>query len=490
MEHGRRRVHASGDVVVVGAGASGVLSAAALLRARLGAVLVERDESWSTGPAYATDNLRHLLNVPAGKLGAETRRPLDFVEWAAEREPNVSAESFLPRRLYGEYLRHSLDAAERAAQPVALSRVTGEVIGLDVIRAEIGDSDAVRVELHGGRSLLAAHVVLALGSPPSRALARDVDTVIDDPWSVGTSGLIRADDSIVIVGSGLTAVDVALSLAGRGHRGPLRMVSRHGLLPRTHAARFPSALTAPEPSSAATARAALAWFRAAVADADGDWRVVVDAIRPATNEIWRALPESERARLLRHAGRYWEVHRHRVAPQIGRAVERLVDSGRLGVAAGTVTRVERGTRDACRVVVRDGRGVESRLDARWVINCTGPNFDARASASPLVRSLLHRGTARPGPLRHGLDVTRDGALVDRSGRVSPHVSVVGPLRRGAEWETTAIPEIRAQAEALAARIAPERRASRPRDDRRRSTVLRASRESADSRTRTGIEVAR
>jgi uncharacterized NAD(P)/FAD-binding protein YdhS len=461
MEHGSRGAGAEGNVVVVGAGASGVLSAAALLRARCSAVLVERDGSWSTGPAYATQDPRHLLNVPAGKLSADSTRPCDFVDWASTRERGVSAHSFLPRRLFGEYLRHSLEGAERAARPVALSKVSAEVTRIDVGCAKNRDRGPVRVELRGGRALLAAHVVLALGNPPSRALARDVDGVIDDPWSVGSSELVDSDDAVVIVGTGLTAIDAALTLTGRGHRGPIRMISRHGLLPRTHDPRCPRPLAAPD-APVPTARALVAWIRTAVADAGGDWRSVVDAIRPQTNDIWRRLPETERERLLRHAARHWEVHRHRVAPQVGRAVEALVGSGRLELSVGAVTCVERGTRDACRVVVRDARGMRSGFEAAWVINCTGPNFDLRDSASPLIRSLLRSGVARPGPLDQGLDVTRDGALIDRSGRVSSVVSVVGPLRRGAEWETTAIPEIRAQAETLATRVEAARRFRSPR----------------------------
>jgi len=474
MHREGRAVATAGPVVVVGAGASGVLSAAALLRARHATVLVERDTSWSTGPAFATADPQHLLNVPAGMLSADAGQPCDFVDWAAARERGVSAHSFLPRRLYGEYLRQSLDSAARGAHPVALSRVTAEAIRVDTASTKHRDRGPVRVELRGGRSLLAAHVVLALGNPPSRALACDVETVIDDPWSIGSSKRIRPDDSIVIVGSGLTAVDVTLTLAGRGHRGPIRMVSRHGLLPRTHAPRTPRVIAVPDRATAPTARALLAWIRAAIPDAGGDWRGVFDALRPSTNEIWRRLPEQERARLVRHLSRYWEVHRHRIAPEIGRAVTGLVESGRVNLAFGTVTRIERGTHRACRVVVLDARGAPSTLEARWVINCTGPNFDLRESASLLVRSLFDSGAARPGPLGHGLDVTRDGALIDRSGRVSSVMSVVGPMRRGADWETTAIPEIRMQADALAGRLLSARRATGARVAPRRSRAAGAS----------------
>jgi uncharacterized NAD(P)/FAD-binding protein YdhS len=275
-------------------------------------------------------------------------------------------------------------------------------------------------------------VVLALGNPPPRPLAGDAGRVINDPWRGCTSTAIRRDDSVVLAGTGLTAVDVALSLVGRGHRAPIRMVSRHGLLPRAHEvrpARPCRPMRSPHPT---TARSAIAWLRASVSDANGDWRGVFDAVRPCTNEIWRGLPEREQERFLRHAARYWEVHRHRLAPEVARSVHDLVEAGRIEIARGTA---------------------RSASAARWMINCTGPNFDLSVSESPLIRGLLEHGLARPGSLGLGFAVAGDGSLLDGSGEPSAPISVIGPLRRGSEWETTAIPEIRGQSEQLARRIA-------------------------------------
>jgi uncharacterized NAD(P)/FAD-binding protein YdhS len=456
-------------VVVIGAGASGLLTARALLRAgEPSVVLIERDASWSTGPAYATRDLRHLLNVPAGKLSVDGDRPFDFVDWASERMPGVTPCAFLPRSYYGAYLRESLEREARAAQRSRRAHLTRITAG--ATRVETGHNigrtgPAGRVHLDNGRCVDAAHIVFALGNPRPRALAGDADHVIEDPWSPCAVDRIAPADTVVMVGSGLTAVDVALTLAGRGHRGPLRMVSRRGLLPRPHdlqSAPLP-VLPVPDVTHALTARAALRWLRAAIVAGDGDWRAVFDAARPHTNQIWAQLSERERARLVRHAGRYWELHRHRVAPEVAARAAELIATGRLELRTGAVERIERRSRAASRVVVRgaDANEVRSTIDADWVVNCTGPNFDLQRSGCALVRSLLARGIARPGSLGLGFDVAPDGSLVDVSGRVSSSMSVVGPLRRGAEWETTAIPELRAQAEQVATRISAARPAPHP-----------------------------
>jgi uncharacterized NAD(P)/FAD-binding protein YdhS len=445
-------------LVVVGAGASGLLCARALLRSGHPAVvLVERNPCWGAGPAYSTSDRAHLLNVPASRLSVDSARPNDFVDWAAARIGGVSASSFLPRAMYGEYLQDSLCRAERATSRAKLARITAEVVAVVAGGRDRGDAPA-RLTLGDGTSICAEHVVLALGNPPPRPLPGNTPGIIDDPWSVHAR-CTDADESIVLVGTGLTAVDIALSLPARGHRGPVRMVSRRGLLPRPHTARSGPDLGPDDVGSIRSARSArslLAAMRAAIAQAEGDWRAVFEAIRGDTNEIWSSLPNPERARLLRHAARYWEVHRHRMAPDVAAQMRELVASGRIQLCTGAVMRVD-GTADGTsRVTVRGAAGRESTMAADWVVNCSGPNFDLRRAGSQLLCSLFTSGAARAGPLGFGLDVTADGSLIDCRGGVSSSVSVVGPLRRGVEWETTAIPDIRRQVEALAPRLVPRR----------------------------------
>src|SRR5205085_974187 len=165
-----------------------------------------------------------------------------------------------------------------------------------------------------------------------------------------------------------------------------------------------------------------------------------------------SLPDPERARLLRHASRYWEVHRHRMAPDVAVQMHELVSSGRIQLCTGAVMGVEGTAHGTSHVTVRGTPGRESTMVADWVVNCSGPNFDLRRAGAPLLCSLFTSGIARPGPLGLGLDVTPEGSLVDRRGHASRSVSVVGPLRRGVDWETTAIPDIRRQVEALAPRL--------------------------------------
>jgi uncharacterized NAD(P)/FAD-binding protein YdhS len=175
-----------------------------------------------------------------------------------------------------------------------------------------------------------------------------------------------------------------------------------------------------------------------------------------TTRLWAALPRDEQRRFIERLARYWDVHRHRLAPQAAAAVEELTAGGRLALARGRILAV-RPEDEALLVSVReraDGRVRSLRVAS--VVNCTGPNGDVRSSGSPLLDALCASGAVCPHPLALGLDTCGDGAVRDARGHASETLFAIGPLRRGELWETTAVPEIRAQARALAQRLVAQR----------------------------------
>jgi uncharacterized NAD(P)/FAD-binding protein YdhS len=188
----------------------------------------------------------------------------------------------------------------------------------------------------------------------------------------------------------------------------------------------------------------------------GDWRDAVNALRPVTADLWAALPESEQRRFVDRLARYWDVHRHRLAPAVAAAVEKLRASGTLTFASGRVTAVSEAA-DGLDVTLRArGSGETRELRVAAVVNCTGPTGNVRSGGSRLLEALCAAGTARPHALALGLDTCTDGALLDANGRQHDSLFAIGPLRRGELWETTAIPEIRVQAQTLARRLSQQR----------------------------------
>jgi len=438
-------------VVIIGGGAAGTLVAAQLLREAQGPIavaLVERAGRAGHGVAYGTVDEEHLLNVPAGRMSALPDEPDHFLRWLDD--PTATPRDFVPRRRYGDYLRDLLDASARAAAPgVVLQRIRAEVV--DVRPTATG---AVVVCL-GGERIEARHVVLAIGNPraadpPVRGLSFvDDPRYVRDPWRPGALDHLPRRGPVLLIGAGLTMVDVALTLARRG-AGPFTAISRRGLLPGAHT--VPAAPPAGAPVDLPRSlRPLVRAVRTAIA-AGREWRAVIDGLRPVTQEIWRALPEGDKRRFLRHVRPYWDRARHRMAPQIAARIQSLCESGVLRVRAARMIDVVVGEAGFRTTLRARGSAQLERREFAGIVNCTGPGDTVPASEDPVVAGLLRNGIIRPGPSGLGLDTADDGALVSAAGLPSAWLFTIGPPRKGNLWETTAIPELREQARALAERI--------------------------------------
>jgi uncharacterized NAD(P)/FAD-binding protein YdhS len=465
-------------IAIVGGGASGTLTAIHLLRlaARPGSAgvriaLIDRLGRHGLGQAYSTTHAAHLLNSPAATMSAVTGDPGHLLRWAradgAVRTDGtvlpggpVLADSavqdgFLPRPAYGRYLCQTLATAQLAAQPAATVRL----ITSAVVRISGGaPRHPLRLHLAADGHIDADAAVLATGNfPPAPPCPVPASPrYIGDPWAPGALRGTADGSPVVLLGTGLTTMDVAIALTGANPRTVVHAVSRHGLLPQAHRPGPPAAgigwLPVLADDSGPVRLGELMWqVRAAVADRPGYWQDILDALRPHLPRLWRRLPVADQRLFLRHVARYWEVHRHRMPPQTARQVTGLRCTGRLSFHAGRVTEVTEGA-GGLRVRVDRG-GTVTELAAGWVINATGAPADVTRVSDPLLRDLFGQGIARPDPLRLGIDATPGGAVLDASGRPSSTIFTLGPPLRGLWYETTAIPEIRDQAAALALRLA-------------------------------------
>jgi uncharacterized NAD(P)/FAD-binding protein YdhS len=438
-------------VAIVGGGASGTLLAVQLLaqaRQPLEVTLIEPDRV-GRGVAYGTPHAEHLLNVPAGNMSALADDPGHFVRWLERAGEPAGPGRFAPRRTYGTYLQATLAAAvANAHRGVLFHRLTDEAVAL------VPRPDEVSILLRSGRNVTADRAALATGHRPGRGPRPELaghPRFVADPWALGALDGIAPAEAVLIVGTGLTMVDVAVVLGGRGHRGRILAVSRHGLLPTAHGAPVQPVRTTPRGTP--TLRGWLRWAHAKrpAGAAPGDWRAVVDALRPLTPLVWQRLDEPDRRRFLRHLRAFWDVQRHRMPPAVAAQIADLRARGVLEIQAARVHEaVPRGDGFDVRLEPRRAPG-SLQLHVAWIVNATGPEPDPGRADSPLLRQLLADGLVRADPLRLGLDATPAGALRDAAGAPSRLVHALGPLLRGVLWETIAVPEIRTQARALAQR---------------------------------------
>jgi uncharacterized NAD(P)/FAD-binding protein YdhS len=444
------------DIAVIGGGFSGTVMSVQLLRRApsLSLAVIDKNARPAVGLAYGTNHDAHLLNVPAGQMSAFPSEPGHFLKWAKENcEFPVDARSFLPRALYGRYLTALLEEAY-AAHPLDFDWIRDEALA--VRREKAG----FVIHTRGGQRVLAQTVVLALGNfPPGnlgiQGLKPDSGCYERLAWSKDALAGLPDDSQLLLIGSGLTSVDMTISLRTNGFKGRIHILSRHGLVPQTHGPSLPWP-SFWDKSLPRTVRGLMRLVRnqaATAADAGSDWRAVMDSLRPLIQQIWQSLPLEERRRFLRHARAYWEIHRHRVAPDVGQTFFKMIGSGQVQVHAGRITsysEINSDEKSLAQVTFRDRSSGSARvLEVDRVINCSGPETNFRKIDSALLTSLFEQGLVRQDPLGLGLDVDRNGALLDCNGAPSRCLFAIGPARKGMLWETTAVPELRVQAADLA-----------------------------------------
>ena len=449
-------------MAVIGAGASGTLATTYLLRAAAAAriplriALIDRHGQHGRGRAYGTAHPAHLLNSPADRMSAVAHDPGHLARWAAAN--GIKHDGFLPRAAFGGYLRELLADAERMAGPTAtVTRITSDVVGLTYN----GLRRPLRLHLAVDGRIDADAAVLATGNqqpaPPCPVPASP--RYICDPWVPGALDGVADGSPVVVLGTGLTMLDVAISLTGGHPETVVHAVSRHALVPREHRcppgavqpsvlAVQPSVLQVPDRSPVGLP-GLIRHVRMAAAEAPDGWQAVVDALRPYIPGLWQRLSPRDKRLFLRHVARYWEVHRHRVPPATAWRIDQL----RSAASFGATRPRRRGHRQAAGLCVRIEQGARvTEVAAGWLINATGPAADVTATTDPLLRGLLDSGLARPDSLRLGIEADARGALLNVSGTPSDIVFTLGPPLRGQLYETTAIPEIRDQAAALAGRL--------------------------------------
>ncbi len=448
------------DVVIVGGGFSGALFGLKLHRARPDwrIVVVEPKKKLGRGIAYGACGPQHLLNVPVRRM--EIGLTPGFGQWLEPRRSGIAEAlvesqldlnaAYVPRRLFGDYMEERVNEALQPKARTGLMAVRGEAVRL----LENGRG----VLLTDGREIKADTVVLAMGNLPPRPPGGpdrwlyDTGFFVPDPWAVDAFSDIDVNEPLLLIGAGLTMVDVALRLTSEGHRGSIVAVSRRGLKPKWHkgGGAWAEFLHDKIPASPLTL---LRLVRSEIARAEAEgvpWQRVFDAARPAVASIWNTWDDKSRRQFLRHLRVRWDIHRHRISPRIGEGLERLFASSQLEIVAGRLDGYrEDGTLAEVTVKVRGGG--ERRFKAGHIINCTGPGADFDKIAIPLIADLRERKLAVPDALGVGFD-TRDCAVIDATGKPSSWLFALGPITRPAWWEITAVPEINLQIDRLVAQL--------------------------------------
>ena len=430
-------------VAIIGGGFSGTMVAAQLARKGIDSVLIDGSGRAGQGVAYSTREPAHVLNVRAEVMSAWPDDLEDFVR-VAEQEGNTRRD-FVERRQFGRYLRALLDEAVGSGRVRLVERTA---IGA---RADEG---AWRVAIEDGEEIAASGLVLAIGNQPPEPMpfGRGSSRVINNPWGnealAAVQDLAATGEDVLLVGTGLTMVDAVLSLDAAGHTGRILGLSRRGLIPRGHTNDMVPAPVEARDVPHGHVRTLWRWLRKRGAEVG--WRSAVDALRPHSHSLWKALSLEEKKRFARHARPWWDVHRHRIAPEVAQRLHDLVAEGRLEIVAGRIQSVEEEDGRLNVAYRRRGRSKIEQGRFAYMINCTGPLGTIARTRDALLKGMLDEGLARPDELGMALDVDERSRVVG-----SNRVWAIGPLTKGRYWEIIAVPDIRHQAADVANDIAME-----------------------------------
>lgn len=442
-------------ITIIGGGASGTLLAINLLgqyqEGHLEINMVEKRGAGG-GVAFSTEHELHLLNVPAAKMSALPDEPDHFINWLTSSGLEYDPTDFVPRHLFGRYLKELLaDRIENARGNVSLNLIRDEAQDVAV------DGRSANVVLRSGVEIRSDQVVLAFGNfPPPHPSVHDLkfsssEKYVHDIWSADAFLRVRPQDDILIVGTGLSMVDVVLKLDSAGHHGKLYALSTKGLLPAVHKLgySYPTFYRELDGVTRITEIFRKVRRHISAAEADGsDWRAVIDSLRPHTQAMWTRLPRSEKRYFLQHLSRHWNVARHRMPPSAAVRIDQLILEDKLRLLKGRLRHISLDESGEFLVNYAEF-GKQSYLTVDVLVNCIGSEANFAKIDSELVRNLLSSRHIRCDPVNQGLDATTDGWLIDGSGYRSSVLRTLGTALKGVLWETTAIPEIRAQAQEMA-----------------------------------------
>ncbi len=458
------------EILIIGGGLSGTMLAVQLLRlpgSRRISILETRHEL-GRGEAYSATELGHTLNGNAARMSVDPDNADDLTQWLTQfiadggwpesREQDVPvAELFPPRGIFGLYVQQRLAEARvvGARHGSSVEHVRGEVVDLEVNERDVSVSLADGQSLRGHFAVLATGMYAAARTPQRESSGLNAAAV--DPWDVSAMQQLDPQARVLIIGSGLTMVDAVVSLQQSGHRGPVEIFSRHGLLP--HVRRQPPAWTdfLAADHAIRSPRQLLRKVReqCALALQSGiDWQAPLDTVRANIGRLWNQATDVQRRQFVRHVRPWWESHHHRSPPLSAALLAQLIDEGRVKIQAASLQGFEVLPTGQLQIRIRRrGQADSSTVVGDALINSTGIEYDWRRVDRPLPRQLLLRGLIQPGPLALGIAADHGGAVLNAQGRVSERLFAMGPPLRGLWWESTAVTDVALQAKALAGRLA-------------------------------------
>ncbi len=448
-------------ITIIGGGLSGTLVAINLLRTNsskeIDIKLIDK-KPVGFGVAFSTEQPFHLLNVRAENMSLFPEEPEHFSKWLQEKKLKFTGKDFVPRRLYGRYIYENFEKTiSKRVSSTNLDIINDEALDI------IPNSKSCLIRLKSGNEIESDKVVLALGNLYSVDLNLKDNSYLNspryysNPWDSYLYENLNKEVTILIIGTGLTMIDIVSNLYQINHKGKIIAVSKHGFMPFIHqlTEAYPAFYEELQNKSLEEILKIVKDHIKKENEKGNDWRGVIDSLRPHTQKIWLDLPLNERKKFLGHLKHFWNPARHRVPHECFNITEQLISKGQLKIEAGRIKKITE-LNNSFKIELRKGEkkaapdtSVNKILTADVIIKCAGTENDYEKINIPIVKNLLSRGLIRKDQLSLGLDAHTTGRIIDKEGNSSKYFFTLGQPLLGILWETTAVPEIRVQAQKLA-----------------------------------------
>lgn len=447
--------------------------------------LVERkEEQKHAGLAYgkAPEYKKHNLNIgakrvnpfPAGMQPAGFPTFVEYIQDLSKKNPDMSVcLTNPPRQLYGDYLQHLVGLAiEKAGSKARVSYVMAQATKVTEHK------NHTTITLDGGEKIKCAHVVLATGfqdalAPKFAAAAANSPRFIETPYSKSANDFFahvckHKNSDVLIIGTGLTSMDIAARLIHSGHEGKITMMSRRALMHKPYedtpveeymASRLRGE---PRPESELPFTKTPPAFMQATTVA-GLVKSIVKEFKQLTREgytseevitywerfvpqVAEKFPKQQLAQLFSKHDVLLTTNRVGVTPDIGRCVRQAMNSGRVQVVAASIQSI-REVNGKMETIYTPSPAPENFIEKLasilnlkaqpatrvgthdFVFSGMGNSvsFDPKKSVvrDPLWADLLENGKATPHWTKAGVAVTNGFSLVDAQGAASKGISVIG-----------------------------------------------------------------
>jgi uncharacterized NAD(P)/FAD-binding protein YdhS len=439
-------------ISIIGGGLSGITAALHLIKQRKNSLEItlfeKKSEKLCRGVAYSSQLPYQLLNVPVKSMSLFSDEPNHFLEWLNSKNISATADDFVSRKTYGDYVEEVFNSTLKQLNNHAITIVSEEV-------SEINFNELTTTS---GKHFSFDKVIICSGNFPPYDVAGVTQNVLNNssyirnPWSGEYIEKVGVNDTVFIAGTGLTMVDQVMSLEeNSNYKGKIITLSRRGFLPLPHDKAPKYQLSYLPNFSELSMYDAYYWFKNEIKKAEqqgANFRSVFDAIRPHIPDIWMSLSSKDKAIFLRHIRPFWEVHRHRIPKPSYDYLQSLIKSGRLVLMAGRIRYIEVENNDFIIHHTPKGKVLTEKINAQWIVNCIGPQSDHKKINSPLYQNLLKTGKAVTDDLGLGIKISKKLNLISADGTIHQNIFVIGPPTKGTFWESTALNEIRIQVNQL------------------------------------------